>query len=144
MQKDSFVKLILSIFISAFVLTVQAEDCLIDGNKVELTGKIWRETFPGPPNYKSIEDGDKPQTYWILTTEEPHCGKAYSMESGNVYKLNGSFNRFQLVLSGKEYEKNQSLVFNRATVKGQLFSAYTGHHKTKMLIKVEELQSSSE
>ncbi|MCG7870390.1 MAG: hypothetical protein JAY74_28975, partial [Candidatus Thiodiazotropha taylori] len=45
------------------MLKVQAEDCLVDGKKVELTGTTWRETFPGPSNYKSIENGDKPQTY---------------------------------------------------------------------------------
>jgi len=33
---------------------------------IELKGKILRHTFPGVPNYQSIEEGDAPETRWIL------------------------------------------------------------------------------
>lgn len=120
------------------------EGCLVDGEHAELTGKVWRETFPGPPNYESIQDGDVPQTYWILTTDEPHCGKAYSMESGDAYRIPGELTRFQLVLDGDQYADNQSLVFENATVAGSLFAGHTGHHKTPMLIDVESIEPASE
>lgn len=118
--------------------------CLTDGDSAELTGKVWRETFPGPPNYESIEGGDKPQTYWILTTDQPYCGEAYNMESGSTHRLPGKLTRFQLVLDNDQYADNQSLVFENATVKGKMFSSHTGHHKTSMLIDVESIKSREE
>ncbi|SFU98489.1 DUF4431 domain-containing protein [Halomonas korlensis] len=118
--------------------------CLVDGEPAELTGKVWRETFPGPPNYESIQDGDEPQTYWILTTDQPYCGEAYSMESGDAYRIPGELTRFQLVLDSDQYRDNQSLVFENATVTGSLFAGHTGHHHTAMLIDVEAIESASE
>lgn len=127
--------------------TVFAEgsgECLVDGESAELTGKIWRETFPGPPNYESIQDGDEPQTHWILTTDQAYCGMAYNMESGGTYKIPGELTRFQLALDSDQYADNKSLVFENATVTGNLFAGHTGHHHTSMLIDVESIGSASE
>lgn len=33
---------------------------------VELKGKVLRHTFPGVPNYQSVEEGDAPETRWVL------------------------------------------------------------------------------
>lgn len=33
---------------------------------VALRGKLIRYTFPGVPNYESIENGDYPETRWVL------------------------------------------------------------------------------
>ena len=33
---------------------------------ITLRAKLIRHTFPGTPNYESIEDGDMPETRWIL------------------------------------------------------------------------------
>ena len=43
---------------------------LFDGQNVTLYGKVREEVFPGPPNYESINDGDRPQFYWILYTND--------------------------------------------------------------------------
>src|SRR5215831_8689740 len=40
---------------------------------VKLTGTIISRTFPGPPNYESIKDGDGPETYWLLVLRRPVC-----------------------------------------------------------------------
>ena len=37
---------------------------------VTLRGKLIRHTFPGVPNYESIEDGDAPETRWVLIISE--------------------------------------------------------------------------
>lgn len=121
-----------------------AYDCLVDGETTTLTGKVWRETFPGPPNYESIEAGDRPETYWILTTEEAFCGEALSFESGDTYRIPGELTRFQLVLDRDQYADNQSLVFDNATVTGSLFTGHTGHHHTSMLIDVESIEAAHE
>jgi hypothetical protein len=38
---------------------------------VTLRGEIIQHTFPGVPNYESIEDGDTPETRWVLVIPEP-------------------------------------------------------------------------
>lgn len=40
---------------------------------VTLTGTMTPKTFPGRPNYESIEKGDEPETFWILDLAEPIC-----------------------------------------------------------------------
>ena len=82
-------KVLLS-FIFVLILlspTAALAECLKDGEKVAFTGKISRETFPGPPNYESIDDGDTPETYWILTINTPRCVVAESMEDGSLYEV---------------------------------------------------------
>jgi len=37
---------------------------------VSLKGKILRHTFPGVPNYESLENGDAPETRWVLQISE--------------------------------------------------------------------------
>ncbi len=114
--------------------------CINDGDTVELSGKLWREAFPGPPNYESIENGDQPQVVWILTTEEAFCGNAMSFETEQLYRIDGELTRFQLVLNQEQYEANQSLVFENIKVSGIAFAGHTGHHHTSMLINVERLE----
>lgn len=68
-----------------------------------LTGKIIRETFPGPPNYESIRNGDEPETYWILILAESLCVNAKADDS--LYSSESGIKRIQLVLKGNEYPK---------------------------------------
>jgi hypothetical protein len=52
--------------------TPNAPDCLsYEPSVVRLTGTIVRETFPGAPNYASVEQGDKPEVYWFLNLSRP-------------------------------------------------------------------------
>src|SRR5437868_484357 len=44
---------------------------------VTLTGTIVPQVFPGPPNYKSVAEGDKPEKEWILHLQEPIQVDAY-------------------------------------------------------------------
>jgi hypothetical protein len=37
---------------------------------VSLQGSLMRHTFPGTPNYESLENGDAPETRWILIIPE--------------------------------------------------------------------------
>lgn len=117
-------------------------ECLKDGEKVAFTGKISRETFPGPPNYESIDDGDTPETYWILTINTPRCVVAESIEDGSLYKVAKSTTRFQLAFEDPTvYKQQKTLVEKNATVTGQLFAGHTGHHHTKALISVKSIKA---
>jgi hypothetical protein len=114
----------------------------MDGQEVAFAGSISRATFPGRPNYSSIDDGDEPETVWILTIATPNCVVAESMEDGKPYEVAKSTTRFQLVFTdAKAYERHKSLVENRALIRGQLFVGHTGHHHTKALIEVREIKA---
>ncbi len=117
-------------------------DCLKDGDTVSLVGKVWRETFPGRPNYESIENGDEPETVWVLTMDSPRCVLGVSPEDNKPYEI-GKIKRFQLVLTPAQYKKHRAVLEHRAEIKGQLFQAMTGHHHTKALVEVKELKAVS-
>ncbi|MBA2727895.1 MAG: hypothetical protein H0U49_06970 [Parachlamydiaceae bacterium] len=42
------------------------DDTVIPLPFIKLRGKLIRHTFPGVPNYESIEDGDYPEIRWVL------------------------------------------------------------------------------
>lgn len=44
---------------------------VLDNQRVDILGMVERQLYPGPPNYESIDNGDKPQFYWVLYTNEP-------------------------------------------------------------------------
>lgn len=124
-----------------FLSVFSSAECLKDGQDIKFTGTVSRETFPGPPNYESIDDGDTPETYWILTISTPQCITAESMESGALYEVAKSTTRFQLVFEDVSiYQSQKNLVENSAVVEGQLFAGHSGHHHTKALISVKSIK----
>ncbi len=129
------------ILFATFLSMFSSAECLKDGQDVAFTGTVSRETFPGPPNYESIDDGDTPETYWILTINTPHCVIAESMEDGTLHELAKSTTRFQLAFQDSNiYKSHKNLVENGAVVEGQLFAGHSGHHHTKALISVKSIK----
>ena len=116
----------------------EQDDCVKDGDTVSLVGKVRRETFPGRPNYESIENGDEPETVWVLTLDHPRCVLGVSMATGKSYRI-GRIARFQLVLTPEQYKQHGSLLGHSAKVEGPLFQAMTGHHHTQALIEAKSL-----
>ena len=103
-----------------------------------LTGKIIRETFPGWPNYESIRGGDEPETYWILNLANPVCVNA--LQGDLSYPFESRIKHVQLILMGDEYKKHKNLVGKDVVVTGQLMPMQTGHHYTRVLMIVKEIQ----
>jgi hypothetical protein len=127
------------IFILLMIPSLLFAECLnYEPDSVSLTGKIFRKTFPGRPNFENIKDGDEPEIYWILALAKPFCvnGKFgdpyYSSESG--------IKNVQLVFTGGEYHKYKILVGKNVIVRGHLFPMSTGHHHTNVLITVKEIK----
>ncbi|MFY0665584.1 MAG: DUF4431 domain-containing protein [Natronospirillum sp.] len=112
---------------------------LLDGQVATLHGKVREEVFPGPPNYESINDGDRPQFYWILYTNEPISLVGRSMESGELYE-NGLSCMFQLSISSEVYDKHFDILGKYIRVEGEVFFGHTGHHKTKALLNVNRIK----
>lgn len=118
------------------------DECLIDGDTVTLTGTPSLEVFPGRPEYESIEEGDEEWKYWILTTNKKYtCGYRLSYESGELYRTEGDYSRFQLanykfprkVLSdarNKNIRSDKGVI----TITGQIMFGHNAHHVTPVVL----------
>ena len=111
---------------------------LIEGQKTTLYGKVREEVFPGPPNYESVNDGDSPEFYWILYTNQPISLVGRDMEYDQLYEK-GLSCMFQLCLAEDIYEKRLDILGKYVRAEGEIFLGHTGHHNTKALLKVESI-----
>jgi hypothetical protein len=115
------------------------EHCLqLEPNAVLLHGVIERATFPAPPNYENVANGDAPETYWLLKLEQPTCVQTAD-DSGHA--AHSGITRIQLVFLRDDhpYQKYRSLLNHAVQATGTLFAAQTGHHHTDVLLTVQEL-----
>jgi len=127
----------LILFLFATTAYASAQECLsYDTDGVSLTGTISKKSFPGPPNYESIKQGDKPETYWILHLAKPICTTA----SGDNDAEN-NVTDLQLILTQKQYALYRRFIGGRtrATITGKLSHAITGHHHTPVMMEVTKI-----
>jgi uncharacterized membrane protein len=109
--------------------------------EINVVGTVARVTFAGPPNYESIADGDKPETYWILTTSQSIVICPAGAEKSGGTATNAGQQRLQLVLDNGQYKLYGSLLNQRVSVKGKVWSAQTGHHHTGLLVTVGDMRA---
>ncbi|MBK4726368.1 DUF4431 domain-containing protein [Pantoea agglomerans] len=107
--------------------------CPEEGTEVTLTGKLLRITFPGPPNYESVEQGDEAEVYWVLQADKPVCAD----DAANW----GDQAQMQLLVQAGMYKTHRYLIGQRVRVNGSLLFAETGHHHTPMMIGVGKLEA---
>jgi Domain of unknown function (DUF4431) len=102
-----------------------------------LKGVIEKETFPGPPNYESVEKGDKPETYWIFNLDVPICTSGADQRGSsenNVRKLQLLFAQVDM------YKTYRSQLGRPVTVTGSLEHAFSGHHHTDVMLQVTKIE----
>lgn len=116
-------------------------DCLPYGPQIELAGRMERETFPGPPNYESIEAGDDPETYWILHLPTPVCAQAGDEPDEGQER---NVTRVQLVLAPDHYRSYRPMLGRHVIASGTLMQRLTGHHHTPLLLQVHSLRMAVE
>jgi Domain of unknown function (DUF4431) len=113
----------------------QKQECLAyEPEVVQLIGTINKKTFPGPPNFESVEKGDRPETYWVLQLPDRVCTQpsADNDAENNVTAL-------QLILTEKQYNLYRKFLGRRVNVTGKLSHAQTGHHHTPVLMEVTDI-----
>lgn len=121
-------------FVLLLLFALQPECVSYEPDVVVLKGTIRRHTFPGPPNYESVAKGDLAETVWLLHLTRPICVSASS-----DWEKETGVSGLQLVFANSsEYDK--SLLGRRVVVTGTLYHQHTGHHHTKMLIKVSSIK----
>jgi len=127
--------------VSAALFSDPQQECLVDGKTITINGTIELETFAGPPNYSSIEDGDKELNYWILTSDKEYqCGYRRSFESGKLVTLDGVYNRFQIVDQYGQLSELMKTQGSNVSITGELMAGHTGYHNTDFLLIVKSYE----
>jgi len=109
------------------------KQCLSYDVTEKLVGVIVRATYPGRPNYESIEDGDEAETGLYLDLNEPVCTLEPTDE---VNEAKSEVKRIQLVVKDKDmYERLSALQGSLIAVQGRLFSSISGHHHAPLLLE---------
>jgi hypothetical protein len=107
----------------------RACDCAtFRGLELDLTGRLVALTFPGPPNYESIVDGDAPETHWYLQLPRAECWSDFDHQLF-----------YQLLLSAEDFDRYRSLLGSEVRIRGTLEEATTGHHHTPLVLAVKSL-----
>lgn len=137
-QTTSFLLLILSI-IAAPLCSAKNKIKYYEPELTELTGTIKNLTFPGPPNYENVNNGDLEETCPYLILDHPIDARNKSKKSDNNSN-NEAYNNVKVVQLSIMNDKLWKLMKDDAHVKvmGELFSMFTGHHHTRVLLGVKK------
>jgi hypothetical protein len=106
----------------------------------KITGLTYKKTFPGPPNYESIKQGDMPETRTILKLDNPICIIMPDMSDITDKSVMRDIKEVSLFFPENDvYKKYKRLKHKRVLVTGEIWAAYTGHHHTPILITVLDI-----
>jgi hypothetical protein len=114
------------------------EDNVIPLPIASLRGKLIQHTFPGPPNYESIQDGDFPETRWVLEISEKEIQKLVT--SNYVPKDMYQFSKedwVQVISPGTE-QTPKPLLNKKVVVTGCLGTLRT-HRHTYITIEAKDI-----
>ncbi|MEE9647919.1 DUF4431 domain-containing protein [Enterobacter soli] len=126
-------RLLLAGFLSLLLTNMAFADCFSEGDKIIANGVLKQETFPGPPNYESISDGDTPESVWVVNLDsEVSCAKD-AQDWGSRKKMQVINTDSALKLT--KYE-GQHINMN-----GVLVYAETGHDHTPLLINATSIEN---
>ena|SRR3990167_9764511 len=112
---------------------------------ITLRGKLRLKLFPGPPEYGSVEEGDRADYVWIVELDEPSFLLALnvpenelSLDLADIVKRKDAHDLIlcldkKLERTCEEY-KDQDVI-----VRGILFHAHTAHHYTPLLIDLKDI-----
>lgn len=120
--------------------TASAETCHpYMPEKTTIQGTLSQETLPGPPNHKSVEEGDAPETHFFLNLEPPVC--VTPNEGSKANKHVPSISKIQLTFRGETgtmHEKLKPHVGAGVRCAGYFFSWHRPHHHTQVLMMTRE------
>ncbi len=96
--------------------------------ELDFTGRLVALTFPGPPNYESIVNGDAPETHWYLQLPRAACWSEFDHQLF-----------YQLLLSAEDFDRYRGFLGSEVHVRGTLEEAVSGHHHTPLVMTVKSL-----
>ena len=118
-----------------------SQECLrFEPAEVELRGALVEREFPGPPNYESVEGGDRAERAYILELTEPICVRG-DPESELDTEGHAGIREVQV------WSPDAGLaarVDGRVRLRGRLSPAITGHHRTPVVLRVTHIGAAEE
>jgi hypothetical protein len=113
---------------------------------VSLKGCLTLKLFPGPPEYSSIEDGDREDYCWILKLDEASFLTAITTPvaepANDLNRIVKRLHPDEVMLVLDEHLEEFCQKYQNCEIEslGYLFHAHTIHHCTPILIDVKELK----
>ena len=95
------------------------------------------QTFPGPPNYESIRNGDRKETQWYLRLVHPIDVDTNPLDTTGPWEPEKNVKIVQIIISDEHWEKRGKGRRVRAT--GILTHAITGHHHARVLLDIQTM-----
>jgi hypothetical protein len=105
--------------------------------EVELRGVLYEEVYPGPPEYTSVEMGDRSEKAVFLTLKEPinvELKKNTEQEEDILNTPEKGVRELQVVFSDSKPSIHQTN--QQVSLKGTLYHAHTAHHHRRVLMMV--------
>lgn len=106
-------------------------------DKVILEGTLELQTFPGPPNYESIKDGDTKETQWYLRLDKVIDVDTNPKDTTGPWDPEKNVKIVQVIIDDKDWKKRGEGKRIRAT--GTLTHAITGHHHARVLLDIQKM-----
>lgn len=112
---------------------------------ITLTGKLRLRLFPGPPEYSSIEEGDRADHCWIVELDDPSFLLALNVPDNELsldlcdILMRKDAYILMLCLNDGHVSLCQQYKDQNVAVRGNLFHAHTAHHYTPMLLDLKQL-----
>lgn len=105
--------------------------------QVTLRGELRMRTLPGPPLYKSIARGDRPENIYFLALPAPICVTGNPTSTLNP-RSHAGLVEIQLVMPP---EQGRRLVGTPVRATGPLLGAQSGAQRTPVVMSVKALVS---
>jgi hypothetical protein len=115
--------------------------CLQYGD-VRLTGRLVQQTYPGPPDFESVTEGDEPLVIWILQLDRSVC----VVSANSSYSSTYNEREIQLVLDHDQYARTaryapyQPLLGRRIAVTGRLLPG-GGKYEKQLVIAPQAIDT---
>ena len=128
--------IIFLVLLFSSIVNASDKECSVDSKECIFTGSLELHTYPGSPNYKDIKKGDEAETHLYLKLDQPISihfkdwdkNQASVTEQISLFQIGGDFDEHFFKIAKKK---------NHATIKGDIFESFSGHHHTHFLIDPE-------
>ena len=132
----------LFVFLAAIVCLAGCRDIPRDditgSQNVCASGYIVRRIFPGPPEFTSIAQGDRPSECWVLIADQPVKNTAPT-QFGQPIPAEG-VKELQLFLNDDQYSEKSPLFGKHVEIRGICSWAAVGGNYTPLLIEVKDIR----
>ncbi len=135
MLKTSFTRFFFFICLFTEMSGHSWETVFYEPEEVEVSGFLYETVYPGPPEYMSVEMGDRPEEAVILTLKEPINVEIKSRGEDDFNEPEKDVRELQISFSDSGPLPAQ--MKKEIVLKGTLYHAHTAHHRRKVLMMVD-------